>query len=39
MTATADADGRLWLYIGTDSGFEAGFTLYYESITVTLSPR
>jgi hypothetical protein len=37
-TVTADANGSLWLLIGTDSGFEARTTLYYRAVTVRLIP-
>jgi hypothetical protein len=33
-----DDRGSLWLLVGTDSGFEGLTGLYYESITVKLSP-
>ncbi|HNQ24122.1 MAG TPA: hypothetical protein PKK06_13630 [Phycisphaerae bacterium] len=36
-TVTADATGRLWLLVGTDSGFEATTALYYQRIDVTLT--
>jgi hypothetical protein len=39
MRATSDDQGRLWVYVGTDSGFESGFTMYYDRITVTLTER
>ncbi|MCD4693477.1 MAG: T9SS type A sorting domain-containing protein, partial [Calditrichales bacterium] len=32
---TTDAGGEVWLIIGTDSGFEATTTLYYNKIDVT----
>lgn len=35
---TASANGELWLLAGTDSGFEGLTTLYYQSITATLTP-
>ncbi len=35
---TADAEGRLWLLVGTDSGFEGPTGLYYQAISVTLEP-
>ncbi|RNL75565.1 hypothetical protein ED312_21355 [Sinomicrobium pectinilyticum] len=35
FTATSNADGELWLVIGTDSGFEGTTTIYYDSISVT----
>jgi hypothetical protein len=33
-----DAAGNLWLMVGTDSGFEGPTALYYQSVTVTLTP-
>ena len=36
IRATADAAGRLWLLVGTDSGFEGTTRLYYKTIRVTL---
>lgn len=39
MTATATDDGRLWVYVGGDSGFESTTTLYYLSVGVTLDPE
>ncbi len=35
---TADANGELWLLVGTDSGFEGLTRLYYQSIRVKLIP-
>lgn len=35
---TTDAEGRLWLAVGTDSGFEGLTRLYYLSLEVTLTP-
>lgn len=32
--ATSDANGDLWLIVGTDSGFEGTTTLYYTAISV-----
>ncbi|HLT73130.1 MAG TPA: hypothetical protein VKZ75_10780 [Cyclobacteriaceae bacterium] len=34
FTATSDANGELWLIVGTDSGFEGTTTLYYTGISV-----
>jgi len=34
----ANANGELWLLIGTDSGFEGLTALYYQRIDVTLTP-
>lgn len=39
MTATATDDGRLWVYVGGDSGFESATTLHYISVGVTLDPQ
>jgi hypothetical protein len=35
---TASTNGELWLLVGTDSGYEGITTLYYESISATLTP-
>ncbi|HXH69158.1 MAG TPA: hypothetical protein VNI60_02305 [Pyrinomonadaceae bacterium] len=35
---TANANGELWLLVGTDSGFEGTTRLYYQSIRVRLVP-
>lgn len=34
----ADSTGGVWLCIGTDSGFEATTTLYFDRVTVVFSP-
>ena len=34
----ASADGKLWLLVGTDSGFEGLTGIYYQSIAVKLIP-
>lgn len=34
FTVTSDANGELWLIVGTDSGFEGTTTLYYTGISV-----
>ena len=34
----ANADGTLWLLVGTDSGFEGSTTLFYQQIAVSLIP-
>jgi hypothetical protein len=36
VTATSDSDGNLWLFVGTDSGFEGATALYYNTIEVTV---
>ena len=35
---TADAEGRLWLLAGTDSGHEGRTAVYYQSVRVALTP-
>jgi len=35
---TTDDDAKLWLLVGTDSAFEGITTMYYQSITITLTP-
>ncbi len=37
-TLTADAQGRLWFFIGTDSGFESRTEIYYLEGSVTFTP-
>ncbi len=37
-TLTADSIGRLWIVIGTDSGFEARTEIYYLEGAVTFTP-
>jgi len=34
QTSTTDSDGRLWLFFGTDSGFEGLTELWYTHLTV-----
>lgn len=36
LSVKADANGSLWLIVGTDSGFEATTTIYYNSIKAVL---
>ena len=36
---TSREDGSLWLFVGTDSGYEGLTQLYYYSIQVTLRPQ
>lgn len=36
LVATADASGRLWLLVGTDSGFEGTTSVYYTKIRAVL---
>jgi hypothetical protein len=33
----ADTQGRLWLFLGTDSGFEGKTRIYLQHVTVQLS--
>lgn len=35
---TTAEDGSLWLFVGTDSGFEGRTSIYYDRIEVTLTP-
>lgn len=37
LTATADGEGRLWVFVGSDSGFEGLTTLYYSRIEIDLA--
>lgn len=36
VTATTNNEGDLWLFVGTDSGFEGMTGLYYDSIEVSI---
>jgi hypothetical protein len=38
LLITSDSQGELWLFVGTDSGFESTTALYYDSIHVVLEP-
>ena len=38
VQVTADGEGRLWLIVGTDSGFEGLSAFYYARIACTLTP-
>lgn len=38
FAARADADGNLWLLVGTDSGFEGLTAVYFQRIDVELAP-
>ncbi|KAA6438678.1 hypothetical protein FEM33_18640 [Dyadobacter flavalbus] len=39
FTVKANAQGEIWLYIGTDSGYEGLSVFYYDRITVTLTEQ
>lgn len=39
ITITSDANGRLWLVVGVDSGFEGTTAVYVTSIKVDIDPR
>ena len=39
LTVSADSSGELWLVVGTDSGFEATTTIYYNLIKVKLEKQ
>ncbi len=38
LEMTSDDEGNLWIFVGTDSGFEGRTTLYYTDISVDLVP-
>lgn len=38
LRVTSDAQGTLWLLVGTDSGYESTTALYYDTIRVVLEP-
>lgn len=38
LSVTTDSEGRVWLIVGTDSGFEGLTGLYYARISYTLDP-
>ena len=38
LSVSADGEGRVWLIVGTDSGFEGFSALYYARISYTLRP-
>jgi len=37
VEVNADAEGSLWLFVGTDSGFEGTTNIYYTSVRVILN--
>lgn len=39
LEARTDQNGNLWIFVGTDSGFEGKTTLYYTSIQITLEKK
>lgn len=36
---TSNADGTVWVFIGTDSGFEGLTRLYYQELELRITPR
>lgn len=38
LTARSDAAGTLWVFLGTDSGFEGLTAIYIDAVTVRLEP-
>jgi len=38
LKVNSDSEGNLWLFVGTDSGFEGKTVLYYTFIQVSLEP-
>ena len=39
QSATTSADGSLWIFFGTDSGFESTTALYYTHAAAVLTPK
>lgn len=39
VTVQSDEDGNLWLFVGTDSGFEGMTALYYDVVEVHIEER
>jgi hypothetical protein len=39
IAVTADKEGKLWIVLGTDSGFEATNALFLLSATVNVKPQ
>jgi hypothetical protein len=39
LEVATDADGNMWIFVGTDSGFEGLTTLYYTEVSVTLEAK
>jgi hypothetical protein len=39
IEVTTDAGGNMWIFAGTDSGFEGLTTLYYTAVNVTLEAK
>jgi len=39
QSGTTSADGSLWIFFGTDSGFEGTTSLYYTQATAVLTPK
>ena len=38
FAVVSDSEGRVWLIVGTDSGFEGLSAFYYARITYILTP-
>lgn len=38
LYAATDDNGKMWIFVGTDSGFEGKTDLYYTRVHVTLTP-
>jgi hypothetical protein len=38
VVVSTDANGRLWLIVGTDSGYEGRTKIYYLAVSATLTP-
>jgi hypothetical protein len=38
MNVTSNAEGNIWAYVGTDSGFEGTHELHYDRLMISLQP-
>lgn len=38
LAFTSNADGSIWFFVGTDSGHEGMTKLYYDNLSITLTP-
>ena len=39
LLTMSDENGRVWVFVGTDSGFEGTTALYYTHIKITMKSR
>jgi len=38
LKLTTNADGSIWVFVGSDSGYEGYTKLFYDNITITFTP-